>query len=498
VLLSACTLMAPPSGLSASPASAVTPVAPPAPTAFASMAPARADASASPSVVPAPRLTNVSIQPALAAAGALVTLTYTVEYASTPIDVRLGASLYPPGSLSGAIDDFDNDEPVTLTSSQNTYKRAFLLQPATKPGTYDVVVSLLTLDRKQVHSYLRSGSALEVRPSSSPPTRQPTPNSTPAEPQPRPLGTAEPRPASTPTVPILRASPTPIGDLIAWAGATGPGGCDLSAGMSSSLGEIDADGSAILTGVVRNPCAQELSAQVDARLVSADSVTVAQSQTVGPLAPGTQTTFTAPVPGLASGKRYRIEPFIVYWFVGSRSDESVCWEVGASTCLKADPLLSGAVARLNSTREGPALLRTAADANVPILRGDAGRRNYAVTEWQIRAGKSVPQRVIVDLRMDAYSSWERAATLAHELRHVTDLVGGLDGTSAEACYQTEHNAFMTQAGVWTDFWGTTLPSATQPQRLMASIIQTIHSDPYEFVDRMQSAYQSLCDSRRPG
>jgi hypothetical protein len=71
--------------------------------------------------------------------------------------------------------------------------------------------------------------------------------------------------------------------------------------------------------------------------------------------------------------------------------------------------------------------------------------------------------LIVDTRLDAYSDWERAAVLSHELQHAADDAAGRLGNGI-ACVGNEEDAFRVESEVWSALWQHRLPASQNRHR----------------------------------
>lgn len=105
-----------------------------------------------------------------------------------------------------------------------------------------------------------------------------------------------------------------------------------------------------------------------------------------------------------------------------------------------------------------------------------------------------PERVVViDTRLDAYSDWERAAVLAHELQHAADHARGLPDLTTRDCYARAEDAFRREAEVWSALWRGRLP---EPQNgahtLLNQIASTVQQDPVRFGQQLLSLYRHEC------
>ena len=169
---------------------------------------------------------------------------------------------------------------------------------------------------------------------------------------------------------------------------------------------------------------------------------------------------------------------------------SGCYDVGATRCLRADPLLRTTLDVLQQTSRGPQLLRTAANAGVVVQRGTVPPQAWA--DFQ-----SNGLLVTIGTSTDGFSAQDRAPVMAHELQHAADLVqkGLAAVSSTSGCYATEEDAFATEASVWTDVWKARLP---QPQNQLEAelnaITRAIATNPQGFTSQLLTVYRSECAS----
>jgi hypothetical protein len=170
-----------------------------------------------------------------------------------------------------------------------------------------------------------------------------------------------------------------------------------------------------------------------------------------------------------------------------RDRDSICAVVGADACVVSDPLLVSAVEVLARLDLGRELLTAAARADVELVRGQplAGV-----------LGSYAPKTrtVTLDDRLDGYSSYVRAAVLAHELRHAADdTARRLRIASADDCYRAEERAFRDQAEVWSAFWqGQLPPEFTSMHAELNGVVRGALRDPVAFAQSVVKAYGGEC------
>lgn len=163
----------------------------------------------------------------------------------------------------------------------------------------------------------------------------------------------------------------------------------------------------------------------------------------------------------------------------------LCLAVGARGCLQTDPFLYGAVKVLLEVGEGQPLLRTAADAGAQLRRD----RTAAGTLGSYRAGSGT---ITIDTSLDAYSDWERATVLAHELQHAADDVAGKLGRGT-TCLGNEADAFRTQAKVWSALWKGKLPQPwNRAQAELNDVVLTMARAPQQFAGILTTLYTADC------
>jgi hypothetical protein len=252
------------------------------------------------------------------------------------------------------------------------------------------------------------------------------------------------------------------------------------AGFSPGAGGAESSSLKII-----NPCLSTIDVMIDATAETSKGgapVMDAPTVEVTQLAAGQTKIVVSTVPAGASG------PWISthYWWFKDSDRTNVCVNVGASACLKTDGWLISAIDDLNQLNEGQTLLRTAADHGVTLTRGK--------TDVGVLGFYSPPNRQItLDTRLDAYSSWVRAAVLAHELQHASDDVLGQLDTSSLGCYLAEARAFTTESTVWSLLWQDKLPPNVDSMHTeLNDITITVFGDPANFAQALIQSYQSEC------
>jgi hypothetical protein len=173
--------------------------------------------------------------------------------------------------------------------------------------------------------------------------------------------------------------------------------------------------------------------------------------------------------------------------------QQICQNVGASRCLNIEGGLTGEVSLLYQAKlwksevQGIDLLRWAADSGVRITRGQ--------TPPGVLGTFSPDSRVVtIDQRLDAYSTRERAAVLAHELQHVMDFASGKDITSQEGCYASEERAYQMEAKVWRAIWSPfgEPAGANSMEDQITGLSHSIENDPEAFIAYMLRSYGNQC------
>lgn len=104
------------------------------------------------------------------------------------------------------------------------------------------------------------------------------------------------------------------------------------------------------------------------------------------------------------------------------------------------------------------------------------------------------REVVLSTRLARYAIQDRAAVLAHELRHVVDLAQhGAALATLEGCLATEANAFRTQAAVWLEVWQGRPPRPENELQLqMYAIVETLRREPDVFYEQLSRVYQHEC------
>jgi hypothetical protein len=271
-------------------------------------------------------------------------------------------------------------------------------------------------------------------------------------------------------------------------GAPAATGCVVSGSLVSFTGnEAGPNGSRILSGTAYNPCPEPIHIAVDLVEGSPGAETArplyaAPTTFLRELPSGVSTPVTVRIPAIAGQHSYswRVTPIV------GADRNNPCLDVGADRCLATDAQLVSAVQALAPLDEGQWLLRGAARAGVRLQRGRTPTGVFGL----YRPGN---RTITIAASLDAYSSWVRAAVIAHELRHAVDHAQGTLGASAAGCYEDEESAFRTEARVWAAFWDGKLPPNTD--RLYAelnTITVMAARDPAGLADSLSDAYHEQC------
>lgn len=281
------------------------------------------------------------------------------------------------------------------------------------------------------------------------------------------------------------------GATFAWEvpAPTATANCALADDAVTIVGQTaQSDGSFVYRGTARNSCDSPIHLMVDVLEQSA------------PLADGTSRTLGAVptffVPELKPGEVRPIEVrapkgplgprrvLNAVWLAGDDRNEP-CLATGGSRCLRVDPWLVSAVHALGRLDEGRAMLRQAADLGVRLTR--------ATTPLDVQ-GMYFPRTrtIVIALRLDAYSSWVRAATLAHELRHAIDHTDP-ERLDREQCLRAEEDAFRQQARVWTQLWNGQLPAPVDRVNAeLNALTRQVSGDSTSLLDTIAHDYEREC------
>lgn len=161
----------------------------------------------------------------------------------------------------------------------------------------------------------------------------------------------------------------------------------------------------------------------------------------------------------------------------------ICEAVGATPCLVADVWLRGAVDVLRSYERGQWLLKIASDRGIVI-----GRAPLALGQLGTYAPDLLA--IVLDERLDAYSDWERAMVLAHELQHAADHASGLPLAPLDERIRREEDAFRRTAELWHLVWKAHLPEAQNTlQEQLNDITRTVTRDPLHFAEQLTERYR---------
>lgn len=165
----------------------------------------------------------------------------------------------------------------------------------------------------------------------------------------------------------------------------------------------------------------------------------------------------------------------------------VCQAISTTgTCVMTDHWLRGAVRTLARTERGRQLLDIVRRFGVTISRDH--------TPIGMLGTYSPASRIAyVDIRLDAYSDWERAAALAHELQLAADYASGTRGTTPQACYENEENAYRTQSAIWLELWQGQLPvPQNTAQEALNSVSEMVTNNPPHLTQMVTENYREQC------
>lgn len=171
------------------------------------------------------------------------------------------------------------------------------------------------------------------------------------------------------------------------------------------------------------------------------------------------------------------------------SDEPHCLNVGASRCLKTDPWLRSAVEDLLTLPAGVMLLRRAAEFGVTVQRGETPADAAAFYSRRTKG-------IVLARDLDYLSEFERAAVLAHELRHAVDDADAKLGTTSDDCFKAERRAFQEESDIWRALWRDRLPPTSDPiTDTLNRIAAHVKDDPEGFTAALLKVYGKNCGAR---
>ncbi len=242
------------------------------------------------------------------------------------------------------------------------------------------------------------------------------------------------------------------------------------------------DGSTWGSGTIRNPCDQPINVIVDVYAnASKDGPTVmdAPSIFVLDLAPRASKPLTVRIPYSAFAGWFT-------WYWDLVDDEPSCYGPRQATCLSFDRWLTSALRSLTRSKDGAWLVKVAAENGVRIVRSE--------TDIGVLGRYNRPRKTItIDSRLDAYSSWVRAAVLAHELQHAESDAAGRWPESASGCYRAEEEAFRREANIWAELWGNQMPpNVDSVHEELNDISFTTARDPVGFAMSLIRRYGRQC------
>jgi hypothetical protein len=106
--------------------------------------------------------------------------------------------------------------------------------------------------------------------------------------------------------------------------------------------------------------------------------------------------------------------------------------------------------------------------------------------------------IAINLRWKDADPKAIATLLSHELSHARDFFGDKAIWTSDGCFQTEQDAFRTQAQVWEAFYGPggKTGELSEIDRQQNFVLGSIHRDPDGFAARVQQVYQPECGQSR--
>ncbi len=291
---------------------------------------------------------------------------------------------------------------------------------------------------------------------------------------------ATPTPQATPT-----QTPAPTSTLIPATPTPTVAPCFLSDSAVTMRLTRGRDWAWQAEGTIRNTCPDPMDAEVNVvvyRTSAGPPIMDAPSVFVRNLPPGQSRSISTRIPTVRDYGGYRC------FVVSALTDNDVyaTADVGATKMLEFSPHLANSIFQLKRVDGGQWLLRVAAENGVRIRSEttDIGVLGYYDPKTRI---------ITLDARLEAYSAWVRAATLAHELQHAADdAVSRLIGTRSE-CYRNEEAAFRRQAQVWGALWQSQLPEEpTVVHSMLNDVSRTVERDPVGFAMELEVRYYGQC------
>jgi hypothetical protein len=166
-----------------------------------------------------------------------------------------------------------------------------------------------------------------------------------------------------------------------------------------------------------------------------------------------------------------------------------CEVVTGTVCLPVDPQLRTTVQTLIQTEAGRALARSAAEAGVTVASSMTQAGSLGVFQPS-------SMKVTLGTRLDAYSDWERAAVLAHELQHAVDAASGKAFRSRADCLAREGDAFKREGEVWRALWRSRLPTPQNSvQELLNDLTRRAQDDPAALSAQVSELYAHQCGTQ---
>ncbi|MHB1132298.1 MAG: hypothetical protein ACYC4L_07890 [Chloroflexota bacterium] len=172
---------------------------------------------------------------------------------------------------------------------------------------------------------------------------------------------------------------------------------------------------------------------------------------------------------------------------GAPETEQQCLEVGAQQCLPTDPWLRSTVQDLLAVPDGANLLRAAANYGVNIRRAE-------LSPGYLGSYRPFTKVITLTKALDAYSEFERANVLSHELSHVSDVIENRDIWDQKGCLESEERAFRRSGEVWYGLWGGALPEPPRNgmQARFNDIAKSARNDPAKLRAAIASSYDEAC------
>ena len=294
--------------------------------------------------------------------------------------------------------------------------------------------------------------------------------------------TTTPTAASTtlPTIAVLR-------DRFPIATPLPEQACTVNNDAITRVGNVvGPDQAVVLTYSVRNPCPVSVTVLLDVRGTVGDGdarrlISDAPTVIYRNLGPGQTRALQARLPLGTQAPNLELAT----WTVGNQ--DLVCFRTFGDRCIFSEPFFISAVAELSRTDLGRELLAEGTRAGIEIRHGQP-------PVGVLGAYSAKERSILLDDRLDGYSSLVRAVVLAHELRHAADDANGrLGAHTTDECYRTEERAFRDQGEIWSGFWqGQLPPDITSIHAELNRITRGALRDPVAFARSVAKTYGDLC------